>query len=376
MNVEHLRSVLDSVTADNRKQGIADLLSRLGDEYTQTFQNPTPETAASYEAVEEELKAAIESGQCILLPPSGIAILERLDAVNLCGSGLLKKVRAIVGSAETPAAKVSQLQQLHQRVDKFTQTATAMRDAMQEVNIQAKPIPDDAAEVEVRLPSGFIDDSLGGLAKETGRLNRALLDIVECVSGGRPALKIRSLSSGSIEIFLTIDPVSGAAIATLIAALLGLIDRILQFMTNRLSYQEKGAPEDVLERLAALEQAERDEDLKKLSEALLAKIGNEARRNELRDAVTGSVHYLADRLDKGMEVTVAILPSAVPEEEPPVNGDEISAERAKWLIAQSMKEVRRIERQSEPVLALPPSSEGEGEDETTSPAEQAAKDRE
>ena len=307
MNVEHLRSVLDSVAADNRKQRIVGLILQLSDAYTQTFQNPSPETASAYEAVEEELKTTIESGQCMLLPPSGIAILERLDAVNLCSNGLLEKVRAIVGSTETPAAKVSQLQQLHQRVDEFAQTATAMRDAMEEVHIQARPIPADTAEIEIRLPSAFIDDSLAGLAREAKRLNGALLDVVECTSDGRPPLKIRSLSSGSVDIFLTIGPPSGAEIAVLIAALLALIDRILQFRKNRTSYADQGAPPDLLLRLEALEEKNRDEELDRLAKNLLAKITNEQRRNELGDSVARSVRYLADRLDKGMEVTVAVV---------------------------------------------------------------------
>ena len=110
-----------------------------------------------------------------------------------------------------------------------------MRDAMQEVNIQARPIPADTAEVEIRLPTECIDDSLRGLAKESVRLDDALLNVVECASSARPPLRIRSLSSGSVEIFLTIDPQSGAAIATLIAALLTLVDRIFQLRKNRSS---------------------------------------------------------------------------------------------------------------------------------------------
>ena len=58
---------------------------------------------------------------------------------------------------------------------------------------------------------------------------------------------------------------------------------------------------------------------------------------------------------------MAVLPSAVPEEEPaPDREGRISIERANWMIAQTMKEGRRIERQSRPVLALPSSDEDTG----------------
>ena len=290
-----------------------------------------------------------------------MAILERLDALSLCGDGLLRRLREIIQFTETPAAKVTQLQQLHQQVEKFAQTAVAMRDAMQAVNIQARPIPADAAEIEIRLPTAFIEDSLSGFAKESERLDRALLDVVECASSARPPLKLRSLSSGSVEIFLTIDPQSGAAIASLITALLVLVDRILQLRKNRSSYEKQEAPPDLLKRLEALEEEARDKELDGLAKNLLGNITDEPRRHEPNDSVNKSVRYLADRLDKGMEVTVAVLPSAVPEEEPaPDREGRISIERANWMIAQTMKEGRRIDRQSRPVLALPSSDEDTG----------------
>ena len=55
MNVEHLRSVLDSVAADNRKQRIVGLILQLSDAYTQTFQNPSPETASAYGCFRHQL---------------------------------------------------------------------------------------------------------------------------------------------------------------------------------------------------------------------------------------------------------------------------------------------------------------------------------
>ena len=361
MNVEHLRGVIDAIAADHQKQRPVKILQRIGDAYTQTFQSPSPETAKAYEDIEEELKTAITQGQCVSLPPSGMAILERLDALSLCGDGLLRRLREIIQSTETPAAKVTQLQQLHQRVENFAQIAIAMRDAMQAVNIQARPIPADVAEIEIRLPTAFIKDSLRVFAKESERLDRALLDVVECASSARPPLKLRSLSSGSVEIFVTIDPQSGAAIASLITALLVLVDRIFQLRKNRSSYEKQEAPPDLLKRLEALENEERDKELDRLAKNILAKITDEHRRNELNDSVNKSVRYLADRLDKGMEVTVAVLPSAVPEEEPAPDGKgRISVERANWVIAQTMKEGRQIERQSRPVLALPPSDEDTG----------------
>ena len=230
-----------------------------------------------------------------------------------------------------------------------------MCDAMTAVNIKATLIPKDQAEVEVLIPSTLIDDSLGGLAIEAKKLDAALRNVVECASGSRPDLKIRSVASGSVEIFLVVDLVSGAQILILISSILALINTILNLRMSRDAYAQAGIPEDVLVRLKALEDEKRDETLEQLANELSAKIQDEHRRNEIDDSVRRSVRYIADRIDRGMNVDVAILPEAAPMEEPPQqNGGEADVlAQAKWNIAQSMKERRRINRHAEPVLALP-----------------------
>lgn len=358
MNVEHLRAVLDSVVADNKKQQLTAMVQRVSDTYAQTFQNPTADSAKAFDAAKQELWSAVESGHSVRLAPSSRAILERLGAADLLGSGLLEKVDSIVMSTETPAAKVSHLLDLRQRAEKFTQTAIAMRDAMVAVKIEASPIPPDLAEVEVRIPANLIDGSLGGLAIEAKRLDFALRDVAECATGSRPVLRIRSLASGSLEIFVTVDPQAGAEILTLITAIITLITTILQLRQNRASYAQAGTPQELLKALQDLEEKKRDETLEQLAEGLLTKLEEKKdkhRRNEIDDSVRRSVKYLADGIDKGMEINVAVLPSSASAEEPTQDGaSATSADRAKWLIMQAMQESRRIERRTEPVLALPP----------------------
>ena len=181
----------------------------------------------------------------------------------------------------------------------------------------------------------------------------------------RPNLKIRSVASGSVEIFLVVDLVSGAQILLLISNILALINTIMNLRKNRDAYVQAGTPEDLLVQLKALEHKKRDETLEQLANELIAKIQDKHRRNEIDDSILRSVRYIADRIDKGMNVDVAILPEEAPMEEPPQqNGGEadVSAQ-AKWIIAQSMKERRRIDRHAEPVLALPSPQENKEADE-------------
>ena len=52
------------------------------------------------------------------------------------------------------------------------------------------------------------------------------------------------------------------------------------------------------------------------------------------------------------------LPEGIPVEEPPAEVEGVvNPERAKWLIAQSMKQPRRLEKSVNPVLALPSSND-------------------
>lgn len=357
MNAERLRDVADTVLRDSKNDKLVQLLTALQNSYTQSVQSPSSETAEAFTSSKQALDDAILDGECVRLSPSRIAILERIGGKDLCGTGLLEKVNSILASPVTPASAVEALSELRTEATDFYATIATLRDSLDELAIKGERPPSDAAEVEVRIPFDLFSGSLGGFAKEAKSLDRALSDIVESVSGSRPPIAIRTLAGGSVEVFVTVDPVSGVVILTLVTAIVNLINSVLQTRKTRLDLEKDRAPKEVLDPLEKWEQSRVAEELNKLRKEVLAKSkADRGRKNELKNALTVSLQYLADRIDRGMDIEVATLLDASSETESSANdGENVDAKVvAQRQIVEAMNSRRRLLRADKPVLSLPP----------------------
>ena len=355
MNAERLLNVADAVIADSKSANLIQLLTNVETSYTLSVQTPSPATAEAFSTAKKALDDAIHGGECLRLSPSRIAILEKIGAADLCGSGLIKKVDSVLSVAVTPAAAVQGFQELRTRAQKFYQTATTLRDSLTALAVEGERPPTTAAEVEVRLPFKLFEGSLGGFAKELKQLDRAISDIVETVTGARPPINIRTLAGGSVELFVIVDPLSGVAILSLVTAVVTLINSVLQTRRTRLELEKDKAPKEVLEPLAKWEQSRVAEELDRLKDELLDQSkADKGRKNELKKALGDSLRYLADRIDRGMDVEVATLLDETASAQSADENAGDSAGAAQKQIAQAMKTRRRLLRSDQPILSLPP----------------------
>ncbi len=363
MNAERLRNAADAVIADSKGANLVQLIAGVETTYTQSVQSPSAQTAEAFSTAKSALDAAIRDGECVRLSPSRVAILDKIGAADLCGFGLVQKVDSILLSSVTPAAAVQGLQELRARAQKFYQTATTLRESLSALAIEGEQPPSKAAEVEVRMPFELFEGSLGGLAKEAKQLDRALSDIVETVTGGRPPISIRTLAGGSVEIFVTVDPLSGVAILSLVTSIVNLINSVLQTRKTRLDLERDQAPKEVLEPLAKWEQSRVAEELARLREELIGQSkADKGRKNELKKALGDSLRYLADRIDRGMDIEVAtLIEEAVAQPDDQAAGALDLATAAQRQIAEAMNTRRRLARSDQPILALPPVADDEEE---------------
>src|SRR5688572_12685416 len=104
MNAEHLRNVVDAVTADNGKpRRVQAQLEALENAFTQSVQAPSAATADAFAAAHESFRSAVETSLCGQLSPADLEILEALGADDLCGLGLLSAVDNIIERKGNPA---------------------------------------------------------------------------------------------------------------------------------------------------------------------------------------------------------------------------------------------------------------------------------
>jgi len=361
MNTERLRSLLGLLIAANHKHNFIALLQDVESAYTQSVQSPSPENATVYNHALEALRVAAHEFPIGSLSASRRKTLEAIGGSVYYGEGLALRINEIVTGSDTPSNAVAAIQDLRSKAKDFFPTVQTLDDNLNKLGVGVEDIPTDSAEIEVLIPELMVDGHLNGLVKETQSLDGVFSDIREVVTGKRTSLDIRSLGSGSLELYLTVDLATGAQVLSFVAAVVLLINSILQTRQNRESLKQQDAPKNIIKEIKSWEEKRIREQIDKLRDELLEQYkGEEGRKNELRNALSKSLKRLADRIDRGMDIDVTTAATVDKKEGEEATGDveRIKAERRSIeSISKAANIISQIERKDESVLQLPVSED-------------------
>lgn len=363
VNTERLHSLIHLFIEANNKHKFVNLLQNVTNTYTQSVQTPDPQNAQAFGNASNALHQAADEFPVGSLSPSRRKLLEAIGGSVYYGNNLTLRIHDIISKAETPSNAVVAMQDLQARMTAFFPIVQALDDSLTKLGVGLEDTPKDSAEIEVLIPESMVDGHLDGFAKETSFLNETFSDIREVVTGKRTSLDIRSLGSGSVELYLIVDLATGAQILSFVTAVVLLINSISQTRRNRESLKQQDAPDKIIKDIKSWEDKRIKEQIDKLRDELLEQYtGEEGRKNELSNALSKSLRRLADRIDRGMDIDVTTA-ATVDEKEgegSAADAKQISDKRS-WIksINNAADTISQIERNKEPVLQLAISDEQE-----------------
>lgn len=344
MDVQRLLDVAMTFRADY-DEGLHDKISAVATAYSNTVKAPSGESASAYDTAYNSLKTECESALCESLSPRRRKILKALGADDLVGSGLMSWIDDATSGGFNPGEAVKRLNDLQERAKSMHEQLSSLEDVLTELGFEPEELSGVEPEVEVSIPSKLFDDNLTDFSKETAKLNRALQDVCEVATGSRPNLDLKGIERGSVEIFLKVDLVSGAALITLVTAIVQLIKEVLDIRRSKASLQSQHAPKEVIDGMKEWEKRKVQEELVRIvDERIKASKADDARKNELRKALLESLKYLADRIDKGMDVDVVIDSTSDDKEEIPADTakEKKQLEKAREVIEKNQGVVKEI----------------------------------
>jgi len=357
MNTERLHSLIHLLIEANRKRHLIDLLQGVESIYTQSVQSPNAQNADAFVNAMNNLSAAALEFPLGSLSPSRRKLLEAIGGTFYYGKNLPQRINDIIANAKTPSETIAEIKKLRTGMAEFLKTVQILDDSLTKLGVGVEDIPQDSAEIEVLIPESMIDGHLNGFIKEVSHLDAVFSDIREVVTGKKTSLDIRSLGSGSAELYLIVDLATGAQVLAFVTAVAVLINNILQIRRDRESFKKRNAPDTIIKELKSWEDKQIKEQIDKLREEMLKNYkGEEARKNELRNALSMRLKRLADRIDRGMDIDVTTAATAEQKE-----GDESAAD-AKQIkdkqgyiafIHEATHHISQLERGQEPVLKLP-----------------------
>jgi len=355
MNAERLHAVAQTVLGDFEALNILNLLQNVDSTLASSISQPTPQNAEAFQQALKALEEALAKCESNSFVPSHERILEAIGGADKVGVGLDLQLHAILEEEQiTPASALTRIQKHRQEVVAFHQRLTQLVACFEALKVGTDAPEENEAELGVLMPRDLVENDIAGLSKELRLMDRYLKILAEIVGGKVESFKIRSLGTDSLDVYLTASAVVAAFIMAAVERVAALYKQILEIRVLRIQLEEKKVPTTAVRK-------HEDEAVKlgidEISKDLLREFyrgKDAARRNELRGWLVLALKFMADRIDKGVDIEATVAPHMEEREGEKETAAESSPEKdAVAAIARSGHVLRALSRVPEPVLQLP-----------------------
>lgn len=363
MNVEKLLRVIQALRDELDGKAIATTFSRLTDALTEHQNQQTAKSESAVESIWTDLRQRLRESPSNNFVPSLQAIHEWIGAERYTGFGLLSRIEGILSrSGSALALARADLQTLLGEVFKLRTAINQMAEASAHLNLKADQLEPGEFELGIRIPLSM-GANLSQFQSELETLEKHLKTFAELTGEDLRSPLIRGLGSGSLEVFLGSGPLTAAAIVMAIERIVALYKTTLEIRLLKRQLAEKDLPQATIDSVSEHEIRGVNAQLAALETDLMDRYAgrDDGRRNEIKNAVTRAVRYLANRVDKGMEFEVT-----APNSPSPRGADEADRRRLEEAALKAVQEKgsanRQLERSEERVLMLPEPTPPEEED--------------
>ena len=353
MNIDKLYTVAEIVVQDYEATNAAARMNKLATTLQQSLDQKNAQTDEQYKTQKAELLKLLEESPTNDFAPSLSRVLQRVGGVDRTGHRLARRIEIIIEeNTLTPASIVSDLKALHQEIANFLASLKALRDSFQVLEIAARVQED--FELGVMIPDAFVSSRLDGLQKELGKLDKRIRPFAEMSAKTTEQIRprtLRSISSGSFDFFLDLDPVTAATIAFAIERIVKFIETLLSIRLKRRALQDEDSVTNRgVQSLVEYEKEQLEKGLDQVLKELMKRcaIEDPGRKNEVSNDLKLSLKYMAHRIDNGVEFEISVPYSEEEGDEQPV----LSAEEL-GKIADAGSSMKRLERPEGQLLGLP-----------------------
>jgi hypothetical protein len=341
MDASRLLAVLNDIVAEY-KLGLTQRLKDLIVQYTAARDTPGQDNTAAIQTALDALIADLDESIFADYPPSKASVLDSIGASQRVGAGLRAHLESILSvPGQTTAGIVTGLTQLQADLDVFRKSCVQAQAGLESLKIVPLDVPVGEFDLGVLIPERLVDSSLGALAKELEIWNKVVRGFQEAAGQEAREVTVRSLESGSYQVFLPVGIVAAGMISKTIDKVLEWYVQVLEIRKRRLELQHLGAPTAETGAIKKHERELLDKGIRALAEELVkdgsAKV-DAARKSELTNLIAVSIRQIARFVDRGGTIEVDSTPPDEPEEptQPSEETDRTSDEA---------KEYRRLKKE-------------------------------
>jgi hypothetical protein len=355
MNAERLHAIAVALRQEMHDRKTLDHLQNLVTYLQDVAQQSNTSTQQDLSNGLTNFYEAVTNPPSDAFTPAWRQILVEMGGAELFGKLLKQRVEKIIAENQmTPVVAHEKLQTIHGELTAFMAGLDSTLSGLRQFKIGTEQLAPGEAEITVLIPRQAVDDKLGEFADELHELEFILNTFAQVSTGKKEDLKIKTISSSALLVYLLASPACAACVAKSIDYVVGLYKKLLEVRKLRLEIDRLEMPEisEQMKERANKIMAEGLDDVtvKIIDEFYVGKDGG--RKNELTTSVHVSLNRIANRIDKGFNIEVRIEPLKVP-----TGGANAEVTKAQAIIHAAAPNMQYLKLEGPAILALPENSE-------------------
>jgi len=362
MNAERFHAIARTLKGELSERNVVERLQHLFNALQGISQTSNASTqgnlAGSLEAFYKEVTDTTSDS----FTPTWRQVLVEIGGEELFGKNLKQQVQEILANNQmTPVVAYQQIQPILTRLRAFEDSLNKVVLAFENFKIGFEELRPGEAEIALLIPRAAVENKLGGFANELKEMEFILNTLSEVATGRQDDLKIRTMSSSGLLVFLAAPPVFAAAIAKAVDLVVGAYKKILDIKKLELEIKRLEMPEEISEKTKEYANTRMAAAIETFTVEIIKQypVTDKERKHELTNAVTISLNRIANRIDHGFNFEVRIEPLTAP----PTDGDE-GVTQAVQVIRAASDNMQYMKLEGPPILALPEetgsATEGDG----------------
>jgi hypothetical protein len=312
MEVRRLLTALNVVKEDFELLTIQQQLAALQSAATTLASSPAdPSANDNFVIAHNQILATLQKAEANTAAVSIRSALKEVRLDSLIGANLLSKLNQIFEAKPfliPPAAQAIQalVQEVKQSLALLNKAITALK----ELGFEPEDIAPQEYELGVLMPDGVTKNDLKTIQDQIEKWIRVVETIERLVNGVPPAeIKVRSLSSGSFDLFLSIDPKGAYALLILASGVYGIFRAHQNVVKKREELEADKIPQDVIEGMKRYEKDLIEKGKQQTLEYLLKhKAENLQDLPELETSLKNAIRFVLKSVNHGVDVEVSTPP--------------------------------------------------------------------
>jgi hypothetical protein len=359
MNAERLHVVARTLREELTERTVVSTLQNLLNALQTIVQQNNVSTQQNFVSSREAFYEAVTDTPTDSFTPAWRQILVEMRGEELFGKHLKQRVQEILAENQmTPGVAREEIQQIFTNLQGFSKSLDQLIAAFSSFKIGSEELAPGEAEIALLIPRDAVHEKLGDFADELHELGFILNTFSEVATGHKDDLKIRTISSSSLMVFLSAHPKFGSIIAKVVDFVVGQYKRILEIKKLHREIERLELPEEISEKTQAYANTQMETEINKFTVEIVNEyhVGkDDGRKHELTNAVRISLNMVANRIDRGFNFEVRIEPPKAPTEQ------KAEVEKAVTTIRAASVNMQYMRLEGPPILALPEKAQSSAE---------------